>query len=107
MWPIRFLRAAAAVAFLQFLGHGWLFVRATPKHGADEVAVIEMMKSRQFDFMGSMRSYWDFYFGYGLEAAFICLIEAVLFWQLAALAKSHGASVRPIVALFVLANIGH
>lgn len=101
------LRVASLVALLQFAGHGWLFVRATPTHGGDEVAVIEMMKASRFDFMGSMRSYWDFYFGYGLEAAFICLVEAILFWQLATLAKSAPTSVRPMVALFILANVGH
>jgi hypothetical protein len=47
------------------------------------------------------------YFGYGLEAAFICLVEAILFWQLAAIAGTAPAMVRPIVALFLMANIAH
>src|SRR6266542_1680001 len=75
--------------------------------GPEESAVIEAMKAHRFDFMGSLRSYWDFYFGYGLEAAFVCLIEAVLFWQLATIAKTGPLLVRPIVALFFLANVGH
>ena len=54
-----------------------------------------------------MRSYWDMYFGYGLEAAFICLVEAVLFWQLATIAGAAPAMVRPIVVLFLVANIAH
>jgi hypothetical protein len=108
MWtPAVFLKLASIVALLQFAGHGWLFVFASPKHGAEEVAVIEAMKTHRFDFLGSMRSYWDFYFGYGIEAAFVCLIEAVLFWQLAAIAGTNRAAVRPIVALFLLANVGH
>src|SRR6266702_4074550 len=48
-----------------------------------------------------------FVFGYGLEAAFFCLLEAVLFWQLATIAKTTPLVIRPIVALFFLANIGH
>ena len=54
-----------------------------------------------------MRSYWDLYFGYGVEAAFICLVEAILFWQLAGIAGATPAIVRPIVALFLVTNVGH
>lgn len=107
MTTTRFLRLASLVALVQGAGHGFLFISATPRHGAEEVAVIEAMQQHAFDFLGSMRSYWDFYFGYGLEAAAICLVEAVLFWQLASLARRDDRVVRPIVALFVLANIAH
>jgi len=47
------------------------------------VAVIEAMPSNRFDFASATRSYWDFYFGYGIQAAARCLVEAALFWQLA------------------------
>ena len=101
------LRATAAVALLQFVAHGTLFVRAKPTHGDAELAVVAAMKANRFDFGGSMRSYWDMYFGYGLEAAFICLVEAVLFWLLASVAGTAPAIVRPIVALFLVANVAH
>ena len=101
------LRVVAGVALLQFLGHAALFVRAKPSHGPDEERVVEAMKAQRFRFAAAPRSYWDLYFGYGLEAAFICLIEAVLFWQLAGIAAHQAALVRPIVALFVAANLGH
>jgi hypothetical protein len=101
------LRIAAVLAAIQGTAHGALFIRAKPLHGAAEVAVIEAMKSNRFEFAGATRSYWDFYFGYGLEAAAVCLVEAVLFWQLARIADSHPTLVRPAVALFVLANVGH
>src|SRR2546426_9055191 len=77
------LRVTAVVALLQFFGHAALFVRAQPTHGDAEVTVVAAMKAHRFNFGGSMRSYWDMYYGYGLEAAFICLVEAILFWQLA------------------------
>jgi len=32
--------------------------------------------------MGSMRSYWDFFFGYGLFVTIFLLAVAVLLWQL-------------------------
>jgi hypothetical protein len=101
------LRIAAVVALLQFVGHGTLLLRAKPTHGAAEVAVTDAMKQARFNFGGSMRSYWDMYTGYGLEAAFICLVEAILFWQLAAIAGSTPMIVRPIVALFLAANAAH
>jgi hypothetical protein len=34
-----------------------MFVRATPKHGAEEVAVVHAMQSHRFDFAGASRSY--------------------------------------------------
>lgn len=100
------LRIASVVALLQGLAHTLLIVSATPKHGPDEIAVLGAMKAHRFDFLGSMRSYWDFYFGYALFVALTCVIEAVLFWQLADLAASHPALARPMVALFCGANIG-
>jgi hypothetical protein len=101
------LRLAAIVALLQFAAHGAMFVRAKPTHGTSEIAVVQAMKEHQFDFGGAKRSYWDMYFGYGLEAAFICLVEAVLFWQLAGFAAVAPAAVKPIAALFLVANLAH
>ena len=64
------------------------------------------MKSYHLDVMGLMRSYWDFLFGYGLSVTITLLVQAILFWQLAALAKRNSACVRPIVALFAFNCIG-
>ena len=101
------LRVAALVAALQFFGHAALFLRSRPTHGDAEVAVVETMKAHRFDFGGSMRSYWDMYFGYGIEAAFVCLVEAILFWLLATAGGSASAIVRPIIVLFLVANVAH
>jgi hypothetical protein len=101
------LRVLSLVAFVQFAGHGALFVRAKPSHGPAEVAVVEAMQSNRFTFAASPRSYWDMYFGYGLEAAAICLVEAILFWQLARIAARDSGLVRPIAWLFLAANVGH
>ncbi len=61
----------------------------------------------RFDFLGSVRSYWDFYFGYGLFAAFTSVVEAALFWQLAVLVTTDPVRLRPVVALFCFANVGY
>ena len=99
------LRAVAFFAALQGLAHGWLFVTATPRHGAAELAVIEAMKTNRF-FAGDL-GYWDFYFGYGVLAAAACLVEAALFWQLARVAQAQPLLVRPMVMLFAAANVCH
>ncbi|MGH9411879.1 MAG: LIC_13387 family protein [Vicinamibacterales bacterium] len=101
------LRVVAVVALLQFIGHGTMFVRARPTHGPDEIAVVEAMRSHAFTFAMAPRTYWDMYFGYGLEAAFVCLIEALLFWQLAAATQGNATLVRSIAALFAVANVAH
>ena len=101
------LRILAVVALLQFVGHGLMFARARPSHGPEEVAIVEAMRSHVFKFAAAPRSYWDMYFGYGLEAAFVCLVEALLFWRLAAASPADVALVRSIAVLFAVANVAH
>jgi hypothetical protein len=101
------LRLVAVVAFVQFLGHGILFVKARPTHGPAEVAVVEAMRSQAFTFAAAPRTYWDMYFGYGLEAACVCLVEAILFWLLAGAPAGSVTLVRSVAWLFAAANVAH
>jgi hypothetical protein len=101
------LRATAVLAFVQFCAHMARFLSYVPKHGPDEFGVVEAMQSHSFIFAGATRSYWDFYFGYGLMAACNCLVEFVLFWQLASIAKSSPAVIKPVAGLFLVANVGY
>jgi len=105
--PLLLLRIAAALAAIQGLAHGTLVWRYRPSHGAEEVAVIAAMQTSRFDFGGMTRSYWDFYFGYAMVNAFLCLIEALLFWQLARMASATPRAVASIAAIFAVFNIGH
>lgn len=105
MKTIVLVRGAAILAALQGLAHAGLFVSAKPRHGDAEIAVITAMKTNRF-FAGGL-GYWDYYFGYGLVAASACLVEAVLLWQIAAIAATQPTLVRPMVGVFVLANLGH
>lgn len=99
-----YLRIASVIALLQFVAHTTLILRYQPKHGPEEVRVVQTMKAYAFRFGGTAtHSYWEMYFGYALFAAFNCLVEAVLFWQLAGMMPAAG--VRPIVALFLVANV--
>jgi len=106
MTPIILLRAAAVLALVQGVAHGGLFIAAKPQYGAPEIAVIEAMKTHRF-FAGGTRSYWDMYFGYGLIAAGVCIVEAVLLWQLARVSAANPTLARPIIALLVAANLAH
>ena len=101
------LRALAIVAVIQFAGHGGLFVLSRPTHGVDEVAVVNAMREHAFMFAAAPRTYWDMYFGYGLEAAFVCLLEAVLFWMVAGAPAGSASLVRSIAVLFAVWNLAH
>jgi hypothetical protein len=102
-----YLRVASVLTVLHCIGHtiGGVFgVDAPP--GTKEGAVVQAMKSNQFDVMGATRSFWDFFIGFGLTISVSSLVQAVVFWQLAGLAKTEPGRVRPIIAAFLCANIG-
>ncbi|MBV8216294.1 MAG: hypothetical protein JOZ08_24010 [Verrucomicrobia bacterium] len=102
-----FLRAASVLTFLHCIGHiiGGVFgVDAPP--GTKEGAVVEAMKSNQFDVLGATRSYWDFFIGYGLTISVSELLQAVIFWLLAGFAKTEPRRIRPLIAVFLVANLG-
>jgi len=95
MKPTLFLLIASLLTLIHCILHTIGGVLAGPKHGAEEASVIETMKPRRFDVMGSMRSYWDFFFGYGLFITLALLVQAVLFWQLARVMKTNSALAKP------------
>jgi hypothetical protein len=100
--PALFLRIAAILTLIHAVLHtiGGVFGKIGP--GAATIAV-EAMKANQFLLMGHMRSFWDFYRGFGLGATISLTSEAVLFWQLAWLAKTDARRLRPILATFTIA----
>jgi hypothetical protein len=100
MRPTPLLRTASVLSLVHCILHTVGGVLAPPRHGAEEIAVLETMRSHRFDVMGSMRSYGDFLLGYGLFVTLALLADAVLFWQLAAFARTSPAWLRPIVAVF-------
>jgi hypothetical protein len=100
--PTLFLRTASVLTLIHCVLHTIGGVLGKPQHGAEEIAVIGAMKSHSFNLMGSMRSYWDFNIGYGLSVTLSLLVQGLLFWQLATMAKTSAAWTRPIVLLFCL-----
>ncbi len=97
-----FLRVAAVVTFVQAVLHTIGGVFGDPDPGPGAVAV-QAMKVNQFLLLGRMRSYWDFYRGFGLGATISLTAEAILFWQLSMLAKKDARLLRPILATFLVA----
>ena len=100
MKPTLFLRIASVLAMIHSILHTLGGVFGTPQHGAEEIAVVDAMKSHFFNFMGSLRSYWDFQFGYGLFVTVALFIHSLLFWYLGSMAKTNAALTRPMAALF-------
>jgi len=100
MNTILLLRIACVVALLFALGHTsggpW-----TPTDEPGAASVVEAMKSVNFDVTGSRRSYWDFYFGFGVDISVYMFAQAAFLWLLATLAKTQPASVRPFVVVLL------
>jgi hypothetical protein len=63
------------------------------------------MRSFHFDVAGVSRSYLDFYLGFGFITGIYLLVQAVVFWQLASIAKTDALHVRPLIGSFLLANV--
>lgn len=105
MNPSILLRIASVLAMIFFLAHTLGGMLNAPSHGPEETALLEAMKSQRFDFAGSMRGYWDFYFGFGLMLSVNSLLQSVLFWQLGAFARKEPARARPFIASFLAAYL--
>jgi hypothetical protein len=97
------LRVAAAISFLFTLGHslgGLQKWSPTPDNG-----VLSAMTGTHFLMMGVSRSYLDLYLGLGWSISVFLALQTVLLWQLATLARTNAAQVRPIIAVFALATL--
>jgi hypothetical protein len=63
------------------------------------------MTTIHFDAMGVNRSYLDFFMGFGWSITAAMLLQTVLLWQMASLARNNAAQVRPMIAAFALATL--
>lgn len=99
------LRVASVLTLIHAVLHTVGGLLSAPTHGPAETAVLDAMKASRFDFMGSPRSYWDFYMGFGLFLTLSLLLQSVLLWQLAVLAVSDPSKARPFMVSLLLAFI--
>ncbi len=99
------LRVASVLALIHGVLHtiGGVFGAAAPGAQAEALAV---MKANRFVAMGGSRTYWDFFFGYGLFLSVSFLVQAVVFWQMAAMAKAGVPSVRGMALTFCVGYVG-
>jgi len=81
--PAIFYRIASVLVLLFAALHTFGFRQVDPKWGVD--SLISLMQSIHFDIMGTSRTYWDFFVGFGLFFSVFLVFTAVLAWQLAGL----------------------
>ena len=103
MKPSLLLRISSVLALLFAAGHtsGGLSFWSP----AGDTEVLRAMRSFHFDAAGVSRTYLDFYLGFGYITGIYLLLQAVVFWQLASIAKTDAFRVRPLIASFLLANV--
>jgi len=97
------LRVAAAISLLFACGHAMGGRKDWSPMG--ETDILKAMREVRFDTMGVSRTYLDFYRGLGHSLTVFMLLETVVLWQLAAIAKTDPAQARPMIASFTLATI--
>ena len=97
------LRIASVVSLLFAAGHTLGARKDWSPMG--ETDVLEAMRTHRFDTFGVSRTYLDFYRGFGFSLTVTLLLQAVLLWQLASLARTEPRRVSPMIASFVLASL--
>lgn len=101
MKPVVFLRIASILTLLHAVLHTIGGVFGKPVNGTAAM-VAATMRGYRFPVLGVTRSYADFYRGMGLGVTIFLTIEAIVFWQLASLAKSNARRIRPLLVTFLL-----
>jgi hypothetical protein len=104
MKPSTLLRVVSGLLAFGVVGHTMGMLTVQPRD-AEEAALLQTMHSYHFDAMGSIRTYWDFFFAFGLLFSLLLLLLAALCWLLADLAETDPARARPFVLLVTLTQI--
>ncbi|MEA2414562.1 MAG: hypothetical protein QOI58_1219 [Thermoanaerobaculia bacterium] len=103
MKPVLLLRITSIISLLFAVLH--------TMGGADswspvgETDVLRAMRSYHFNAGGVSRSYLDFYLGLGFSVGVFLLLQAVLLWQLATVAKVDPVRIRPMIVSFFVSSI--
>ena len=97
------LKISAVISLLLAIGHSFGGTKRWSPMGDNEV--LKAMETVRFDTMGVNRSYLDFFLGFGWSLSVGMLLQSALLWQLASLARSNAAQVRPMIAAFALATL--
>ena len=103
MKPSTVLRITSLITLIFAAGHSLGGMESWSPVG--ETEVLRAMKSFHFDTEGVTRTYFDFYLGFGLILSVYLFLQAVLLWQLAALAKTEALRLRPLLVSFFMASV--
>ena len=103
MTTTLFLRIASVISLIFTLGHAAGGLRKWSPMGDNEV--LRAMTAVHFETMGTNRSYLDFYMGFGWYIAVAMVMQTVLLWQMASVARTDPASMRPMIAVIALATV--
>ena len=97
------LRIASVISLLFTVGHTMGGLRKWSPMGDNPV--LKAMSDVRLDTMGTNRSYLDFFMGFGWTISVSMLMQTVLLWQLASLARTDSARLRPMIAVIALATV--
>lgn len=97
------LRIAFGISLLFTAGHTMGGLKRWSPMGDNDV--LRQMTVVRFDAMGASRSYLDFFMGFGWSISIAMLLQTVLLWQLASLARTNAQGVRPMIAVLALATL--
>src|SRR5215472_8687772 len=100
---VIWLRVSAIVSLLFAAGHTLGGRSSWSPIGENEVLVV--MRTVHFNLQGVSRSFLDFYRGFGYSLSVFLVLQGIVLWQLAAVAKTQPGAVRPLVASFAIASV--
>jgi hypothetical protein len=97
-------RLASGLTLFFALAH--TFGMLHPAHqGPDEDALLAHMRGYHFNMMGSDRTYWEFFFGFGLYLTASLLAVAAISWQMASLKREVAKALKPLGWTLLLAQV--
>jgi hypothetical protein len=97
------LRIASVISLVFMGGHTMGGLQKWSPMGDN--AVFKAMRDVRFDTMGVNRSYLDFFMGFGWSLSIFMLMQTIVLWQLASLARTDPARLRPMIAVIALATV--
>lgn len=104
MKPALFLRIASVLTLLHAVLHTIGGVFGRPQPGPQQM-VMDAMRANSFPVLGAIRTYWQFYRGFGLGITIFLAALAVVMWQLSLLAKADPHRLRPIYWTLLIAFV--
>src|SRR6516225_746101 len=81
------LRIASAISLVFTAGHSLGGLQKWSPMGENDV--LKAMMAVRFDTMGANRSYLDFFMGFGWSISVAMVMQTVLLWQIASLARTN------------------